>query len=139
MTARIRFAQSMPSEVRAALGGLLGKWAGLVPTWCHELNVRWNDRDADEGALSVTVYHEYRNADLDVHANFLTNAEHREEQLVHELMHLSLAPLTAVAEAMRDALVQQAPDVEAWANEMLRQGEEATTCDLAELVLRRAT
>lgn len=133
---KLQFAPSVETEVRSAIEPLLVKWAFLIPAWCHELAIRWDDEDTD-GALRIEVHHEYRDADLFVLPNFLTTPENRERQVVHELLHLSLAPLTQVAEAMRDALVKKAPGVEEWANEMLRQGEEATTCDLTELALRR--
>jgi hypothetical protein len=133
---KIRYASDLSPEVRAAIDPHLAKWAFLIPGWCHGVDVRWDDDDTT-GALVVTVHYEYRDADLIVLPNFLTHLEHRQRQLVHELMHLLLAPLTAVAEALRDALVKQVPEMETWANEQLRQGEEATTCDLAELVMRR--
>jgi hypothetical protein len=133
---RIRFSPNVASEVRAAIEPHLVKWAFLIPAWCHELTVKWDDDDTSS-ALCVKVFYEYRSADLIVLPNFLTSPAARERDVVHELLHLSLAPLTIVCEAMRDALVKQAPDVEEWANEMLRHGEEATTCDLTELAVRR--
>lgn len=133
---KLQFGPSVATEVRSAIEPLLVRWAFLIPNWCHEIDIRWDDENPD-GALRIEVYYEYRDADLFILPNFLTTPENRERQLVHELFHLSLAPLTKVAEAMRDALVKKAPDVEEWANEMLRQGEEATTCDLTELALRR--
>lgn len=133
---KLRFSRMLSPEVRDAVEPHLTKWAFLIPGWCHEINVIWNDGDGD-GALSINVYYEYRNADLAVLANFLTKPEYREGHVVHELLHLSLAPLTQTAQALRDALAEKVPDVEPWATEQIRQGEEATTCDLAALVLER--
>jgi hypothetical protein len=134
---RFRFRPNTPNEVVGAIASHLERWAFLVPAWCREVNIVWNDREADTGALSVAVYYEYRNADIEVLPNFLTNSEGRERHVVHELIHLSLSPLTTTAEAMRDALVKKVPDVEDWATEMIRQGEESVTCDLAALMLDR--
>lgn len=131
---RFRYDASLPADLRAIVEPHLMRWADLAPAWCHEVCVRWDDDDT-EAAIRVDVSYEYRNADLYVLANFLSKPTERDQHIVHELMHLSLAPLTAVAEAMRDALVTHAPDVKAWADEMLRQGEESTTCDLTHLLM----
>lgn len=133
---KIRFASKMSDEVRSAIEPHLARWAFLIPGWCHELTVKWDDNDTS-AALCIEVYYEYRNADLVVLPNFLSHAEYRETQVVHELMHLAVAPLTKAAESTRDALVEQVPDVEEWAAESLRQGEEATVCDLTAFVLAR--
>lgn len=133
---RIVYRADVPVEVREAIAPYLTRWASLVPRWCHDLTVVWNDRDTESGALSVAVYYEYRNADIEILANFLTNPDDRERQVVHELMHLQLAPLVSTSEALRDAVVKQVPEMKSWANEQLRQSEEATTCDLTELVLQ---
>ena len=133
---RIHYTKEVPDEVRAIFSPLLTRWGFLVPTWCHSIDIHWDDQD-DSGALRVGTHYEYREADIYVLANFLTTPENREQQVVHELMHLSLAPLTKVAESLRDALVKKAPDVEEWANEQFRQGEEATVCDLTALVMER--
>lgn len=132
---RIRFTTGTPAEARSAIEPYLSKWLGLVPTWCHELVISWKDDDTD-GALSVVPLYDYRRAEIDVLPNFLTSPEEcREQDSVHELMHVPLAPLMAVVEGLRDALVKQAPEMETWANEMIRQGEEATVCDLTQLVM----
>jgi hypothetical protein len=133
---RIRFRADLPEEARAAIEPYLAKWAVLIPGWCHGVDIHWDDEDT-EGGLRVSTHYEYREADIYVLPNFLSNTEHRERHVVHELVHLSLAPLTKVAQAMRDALVRKSPVLEEWANEQLRHGEEATTCDLTEMVLRR--
>lgn len=133
---KIRYDSDLAPEVRAAIDPHLAKWAFLIPGWCHDLCVRWDDEDPDS-AVRIKARHEYREADMYVCAVFLSDPAERERIVVHELAHLSLAPLTAVVGALRDALVAKAPDVEVWADEVLRQGEEATTCDIAELVMRR--
>lgn len=133
---KLRFTPGVPDEVREAIEPHLLGWAFLIPGWCHELVVKWDDDDTGS-ALAVEVFYEYRNADLIVLPNFLSRADDREQRVVHELQHLSVAPLVAVAQAMRDALVGQVPDVKEWADELLRQGEEATVCDITAFVLER--
>lgn len=133
---KIRFSPRVPAEVRATIEPLLVKWAFLIPGWCHAIDVQWDDDDTD-GALRISVHYEYRDADLFVIPNFLTGVDHRDRHVVHELMHVFTAPLTAVAQALRDALVHKVPELEEWANEQLRQGEEATVCDLTALVMER--
>jgi hypothetical protein len=133
---RIRFSPNVAAEVRAAIEPHLVKWAFLIPAWCREVCVRWDDEDPDS-ACRIRARYEYREADLYVCAVFLSEPEERERIVVHELSHLTLAPFVSVLHAMRDVLVAKAPDVEAWADEMLRLGEEASTCDLTALVMER--
>lgn len=131
---KIRFSRMLSPEVRSVIEPHLAKWAFLIPGWCHEVTIIWDDDD-DDGALRINVFYEYRTADIAVLANFMTKPEYREGHVVHELLHLSLAPLTQTAQALRDALTKKIPDVEDWATEMIRQGEEASTCDLTALVI----
>lgn len=133
---RVRYTTDVPAEVRSAIEPHLERWAFLIPAWCRELCVRWDDDDPDS-AVRIKVRYEYREADMYVCAVFLSESTEREITVVHELSHLSLAPLTAVVVGLRNALVAETPDVETWADEMIRQGEEATVCDLTRLVMER--
>ncbi|MEO7367531.1 MAG: hypothetical protein ABIZ36_06215 [Gemmatimonadaceae bacterium] len=131
---RILFTSGMSEEVRFAIEPHIRKWAFLVPAWCEEVNVTWQDDDTD-GALNVEVFYEYRRADLNVLPNFLTGERCRERNVVHELLHIITAPLANTCQAMREAVKKHAPDIEDWATEIIRQSDEAVTCDLTNLVM----
>lgn len=134
MTQMIRYAAGVIPEVRAAIEPHLSRWAFLIPAWCHEVNVVWNDDDTD-GALSVRVHYEYRRADLNVLPNFLSCPDRRERNVIHELLHIITEPMANCMRDMRDSLVKANPDLEKWADEQIRFGTESVTCDLTALLV----
>ncbi len=133
---KIRYAESVIPEVRSAIEPHLLKWEFLIPAWCHEVNVTWQDDDAN-GALSTVVHYEYRRVDLNILPNFLSCEDRRERNVVHELLHIVTEPLQNTCKDMRDALVKQVPELEGWATEMIRHSDECVTCDLAAILFDR--
>lgn len=130
----IDYRPGIPPEVRGAIEPLLTCWQGVLPSWCHTLNVIWSE--ADTGALSIRTQYEYRRATLTVYPNFITCPDKRERDVIHELMHVLLEPLANVMTDMRDELAEKCPDVKRWAEEAARYGEESAVCDLAAAFLR---
>lgn len=132
--AKIRFTPGISDEVRAAVEPHLVKWAFLIAGWCHEVNVTWKDDDPN-GCLNIVVHYEYRRADINVLPNFLSIPHRREQNVVHELLHIVTEPMQNTARDLRDVVGKQHPDVLAWAEEMIRHSTESVTCDLATLVM----
>lgn len=132
---RIRITPGLPVEVFDAINPHLQRWALLVPSWCREVNILWDDAD-DNGALCIKVHYEYRRADLTVLPNFLSMSEpgRREVAVIHELLHIVTEPMINTARDLRDTLVKAHPEMETWADEMIRHSNESVTCDLTEMV-----
>jgi len=135
MSAELWYTPGLPAEARAAIEPHLVQWAFLIPAWCHRVNVVWTDDDAN-GALKVQVHYEYRRADLHVLPNFLSATAHREEQVIHELLHIATEPMRNTCHDLRDALVAQIPALAGWADELMRHSEESVVCDLAAAIVR---
>lgn len=131
LSPKIAFTPGMSDEVRAAIEPHLRKWGFLIPGWCRELNVTWKDDD-DRGALNILVHYEYRRADMNVLANFMSITHRREQNVVHELLHIVTAPLCNTMQDFRNALK---PELVPWADEMIRHSSESVTCDLQAMTM----
>lgn len=130
---RIRFTPGTSDEVRAAIEPHLLKWAFLIPSWCHEVNVTWRD-DHTNGALNIVVHYEYRRADLTICPNFMSIPLRRERCVVHELLHIITQPIVNTANDIRDVLEKDSPRLAEWATEMIRHSDESVTCDLTAIL-----
>lgn len=120
---RIRYTPGLPDEVRSAVAPHLERWAFLIPSWCHELN----------------VIYEYRRADLTVLPNFISCLpDRRARDVVHELLHIIIEPMQRVAKDLRERLVAECPPLGAWSSEAIRFADESVTVDLTEMVLSLA-
>lgn len=136
---KIRFAPSVSPEVRNAIEPHIVRWAFLVPAWCQEVDVHWDDGDSG-GSLRMDTSYEYRRADLFVLPNFLScEPDHRETDVVHELLHIVTAPIDRVAQDFRDVLVKDNKSLKPFADEMIRRAIESVTCDLTQLIRRTST
>lgn len=89
--------REVPAEIRSAIEPHLTKWTGILPGWCAEILVRWNDTRTDS-ALRTDVRVEYRDAIIEVCPGWLEMPEaNRELCVVHELCHVIAGPLVNFA------------------------------------------
>ena len=132
----VEYAPGVPHEVRQALEPHLVKWSFLLPAWCHVLQVIWGE-EHPQGALEMVAHYEYRSAELWVYSNYLTREDVREEKIIHELLHVSTAPMDLQMRQLRDALVRLCPDLEQWATENIRSSVESVVSDLARSLLTK--
>lgn len=83
--AELNWRGEWPPEVRAAVEPHLLGWIGVVPRWCHEIIVRWNN-DCSGVALRCDVQPQYRDTILEICPGWLDMEEaSRENAVVHEL------------------------------------------------------
>lgn len=125
-----------PQEIRAALRPVLSDYLWLVPSWCQTLYVRWDDRpeEADTTA-SASAQPEYRQAQLTICPGWL-GAVHasRRTALVHELLHLPLAPMVIEHSDLATRLLDDAPAFRGYSQEQWRRAFEGSVQDLAAAV-----
>lgn len=119
-----------PEEVQKAISPYLTAWSPIIPGWCREIIVVWNDNDT-EGALSMRANYEYRRGELTIHPNFISHPERREQAVVHEFIHVLLEPFSNTLTDIKDALLKERPDLKTWVEEQIRYSEESTVCDIA--------
>lgn len=142
MTPRVEWARWVPTEVRAALAPPLRRHLWLVPTWVHEIVVEWDESPEgdDPPALQALGDPEYRQANLVVCPAFLGESpEVRDREVLHEIVHLSLEPLRALARTYAKAAADADEESVAFkvAEEHIRTAVEGGVCDLTSALARR--
>lgn len=131
MTPAINYDRKVPEELRQALDPLLARWAALIPTWCHDLRICYDDTGNEAAAMGTHAKPHYRFAQIFVYPIWLT-AEPvlREEYLVHELLHLSTWQMSEFARELLDGFVPQESVVLAHLEEEAAKYREAAVQDL---------
>lgn len=111
-TVRILFA--MPAAVKRIVKPFVARFAALLPPWLIQLTVQFDSSppplsDAIQNAgarraLAFTAYQpEYRDAVISVGPAFLDLEPWEQARIVrHEILHVSVAPLEAEAQAVLD-------------------------------------
>lgn len=95
--ALITYRGEIPPEIQAALGPLIERFRCLLPDWLHHLNVAFYTsppKDSERALAQTTSEPEYRVAYLDIFPGFMMyHDDKRVENLVHELIHVTVNPL----------------------------------------------
>lgn len=137
---KIRFYDETPAVVRPELERFLSELNHLVPDWCSHVWVAWCAGDTSNASTvaDITAHYDYRWARMNVYASWLDQTEEfKREALIHELMHLFVAPL---ADYARDTIKLLVPENEAEkfskaTAEQIRERGESVTQDLTRLIL----
>ena len=140
MSNKIRFYEETPALILPELHRYLDPLAYLVPDWCSHVWVAWcaGDTNDDSTVADITAHYDYRWARMNVYASWLDQTDDlKRELLVHELMHLYIAPLS---DYTRDILKLLIPESEAEkfsksTREQVRERCEAVTQDLTRLIM----
>jgi hypothetical protein len=137
---KIRLFDEVPDFVKPELSRFLDDLNHLIPDWCSHVWVQWYSNDSGNASTcaDITVYYDYRWARMNVYASWLEQTEEfKRESLIHELMHLFIAPLSDYA---RDIVKLLVPEDEAEkfhkaTVSMMSERCESVTQDLTRLVL----
>lgn len=131
----VTWLEPMPPEVRAAVEPLLECYLALVPTWCHDLLVAWDDSD-HENLATCCARAEYRWARITLCASWLRQTPAaREDAIVHELTHVLTEPIQNHVRDLLEVIKEKFPDVHKWADEQRRYANESVTQDLTRILL----
>lgn len=124
-----------PPELRAVVEPLILQHAHLLPTWIHELCVKY---EAENGNCALMgTEHEYRRAHLTLTGNFLkADADERWQTIRHEFLHVPLHPLTSWTKDLIHRLAGDDDRLRDWLLSEWQERLEAAVCDL-EHALRR--
>ncbi|MBW6457419.1 MAG: hypothetical protein K0A98_16175 [Trueperaceae bacterium] len=122
-----------PTEVRAALRPILVDYLWLVPPWCQSLYVRWEGKPEDpDSNASSSAQPEYRQAQLSVHPGWLAEIHAtRVHNVIHELVHVPVAPMVVEHEDLAERLLDDAPRFRGYAQEQWRRSFECAVQDIA--------
>jgi hypothetical protein len=136
---RFWFDDSFSSEEIGALKPLLLRHEKLLPPWIDACHVRCETHDVEEARCiaSMRSEPEYRRAHLVIFALWLGEIpEHREDTIVHEIMHLYTHAQRIFT---KDVIVLATPEnkhLGDYLREQERKANESTTEDLT-LLLKR--
>lgn len=128
-----------PSEVRNPLETLLEEWGFLIPPWVQSLGVRYFATRLENGeanfhaTAAMDAEPEYRQARLLIYGEWLVqSAADRERDIVHEMLHLALAPMVLEHQDVIERLFEDgsAPKFQAYMEEQWRQVYEGAVQDL---------
>lgn len=93
---RLTFNPSVPSSLKKEVSKLVKPWVGLVDDKLDDLQVEFNigDSDGKDAVAAILTQREYKFATLHIFPRFLTiPQEDKENTIVHELMHVLVAPM----------------------------------------------
>lgn len=118
-------------DVKRTFEPLIKKHAHLIPSWCHVLHCDFATESEDGVIASITPLVEYRKAYLYIHSVYLgCDEEERERAVVHELLHLQIAPVANVAAQLIRSIVTPESALAEWAWEEQRRAVEGAVEDL---------
>lgn len=124
-----------PGEIREALEPLLARWAELLPPWLQDFRVEWV-ADLDK-LMEVRVHHSNRWAVLRVGPGWLQESpEEREVTVVHEFVHVLLAPLRRAVDLVVDGVAPEDAAFHRLAQSAITDGEESAVEDAARAIIR---
>lgn len=107
MSLKVLYTDSVPPEVRDLLAPLFERWLWIAPAWCHEIEVSWHEPEEDESDAILAIWPsvEYRRGEIAVFPKWLSETKRsRERAVVHELVHLLVAPMTEFYDDVLDRL-----------------------------------
>lgn len=135
---RFQIDAEVPKEVAAALNEYLPALEWLIPSWCQLVKFFWV-KDTNGESLSANISYEYRWASIFVTGNWLNqNPLQRREDLIHELLHISVGPLADYAKGTINLLLgEEAPKFNKHAENELRVRHEIVVQELAYILNRR--
>lgn len=116
----------VPGEIWESLDELLDQYRWLIPTWCHDLYVRYEPECPN--VAETSIMYRYRKATIVLGNRWIhEDADYRERTLVHELIHIQLGPMVEWTKLLIDRL---AGDDAGRIIEEFNERHEASTTDL---------
>ncbi len=131
----------MPPEVRDAFRPILLRYLWLAPSWCHTLSVAYRQLDSEGNAHVEAEYassSEYRKGWITLYSGWLDSPPpERVATVVHELLHLPIAPMKGEHGDVIDTLCpkDESPKFHQHLREQARQRLEGTVQDLTAAIL----
>lgn len=127
----------VPRELQEAVLPHVQRWGPMyLPFWVHDLILGWQ-KEHDGSDVTTTTVLEYRWARIALRPSFLscTWAE-RSEEVLHEILHVSLAPVLHPYADLVDFVQEKYPDVARWAKQKRLEGMEAVIVDLSHSIFK---
>lgn len=129
---RVLFTEWFPHKEKAEVKRLLRQFRAVIPAWVNTLTISWDD--SLSAIADMTVSEEYRAATMRLGTQWMTNPEHHEKAVLHELCHLYTCPLQALA--IRLVQEHHAGPSATLLEESIRRASERATEDLADAFMK---
>jgi len=141
VSGRICFYEDVPPLIKPELEARLLPYEYLIPPWCSHVWIGWQagGSDNESAVAEVDTHYDYRWARITVYASWLEQADAaKQESLIHELLHISLAVLSDYARDTIKLLIpeDEAPKFRQQTVEQLRERCESVTQDLTLMILQ---
>ena len=134
---RVDWGVDLPRELRVALAPFVDRYLDLLPSWCHTLEVRLETDPEVDSDVTMAANYRYRVTTMRALPNFLLSSDlDREQTIVHEFAHVLGAPLVDYIDAVVALLKKKDPDTAEMFKALQESGEEASTEDIAQLLMR---
>lgn len=136
----IQYKGEWPEEVLPSVKSILDKEAWLIPGWCQDIFIHWNCEAPESGVnASVDAYYDYRWVRLDLYPGWLNgDGNLRREDIIHELIHISVNPALDYAEkTLKELLEEDAPKFHKSVKDQFRALAESAVQDLTYSIAKR--
>lgn len=130
--AKVWWSSDVPPEVREAAEPIVTAHIGWLPTWAHELVVRWQVEDGDAIAYADSDIGA-RRARLSLTPSWLNYDEaDRTDAIQHEFVHFLLHPLTDWTKSLVEHHMPE--ELQEWMRSEWQERLEGVTCDVARVL-----
>lgn len=121
-----------PDEIRAAVEPYLLRWLPLVPAWCEEIIMQYEDEPGDGSSLRTEVRYASRDVIFQVCPWWIHgDPETRERHVLHELAHITMGPLVDFTRETIIDLVERDTDLRRVLERRCTEAYEAVVEDFA--------
>ncbi len=136
MTERIQYdLAKCPKELVPVLTALVERYAWLLPDWCSELHVTFDDTEEKGGIARTNVYYQYRNVFMHFYPGLFQEADRSRRLCVaHEYCHALNAPLADFAYDSLKQVVKDETLLQVLKDAYTKQNE-AVVSDMANVII----
>ena len=122
-------------EVRASLEPYIMRHAGILPAWCTQLIVTYDDREVGNAVIKTTSMCDYRWARFEVYPCWLTlDDEEKAEIVIHEMCHVLVAPLVDAADDGCKIIEKENEVAAGLLSDLIRRRMEQSVTDIAQVI-----
>lgn len=130
---------NFPEDLGRRFRDDLARLAWVVPSWATEIEAHYLDAGEGDTVASVSVHVRYRQAAIDLHPCYFRTSwdtRRRREALLHELLHVTIAPLADRARDLLEDMTEPGTIVRRVTTAALEDQAEGVVQDLARAIIR---
>lgn len=132
----ITWFETVPDELRAAFRPYALWMATYAPRWMEKLGIEFNAAASNDSSVSVHIARDYNRANVILKPIWLTQeADKRDDDAAHELVHLYSAQVNHLFDAMTEQEWKDKPDWRALRQSQYTSADETFTVSMARLLL----